>query len=109
MAEGEKHHPHAAAERPPQAAASEATGAKVPEVHPQMRPDRRMLTMLVCPCTRTELIYDQGRRELISRAARLAYPIRDGVPVMTPDEARALDDEELRRLGKRCGPPGAAP
>jgi len=68
--------------------------------------DRRVLTMLVCPCTRTELVYDAARQELVSRAARLAFPIRDGVPVMAPDEARSLDDEELRALAKRCGPPG---
>jgi uncharacterized protein YbaR (Trm112 family) len=71
------------------------------------RADRRVLAMLVCPCTRTELIYDAARQELISRAARLAFPIRDGVPVMAPDEARALDDDELRALAKRCG--GARP
>jgi uncharacterized protein len=67
------------------------------------RPDRRMLTLLVCPSTRTELIYDATRQELISRAARLAYPIRAGVPVMTPDEARPLEDDELRALAKRYG------
>ncbi len=66
--------------------------------------DRRVLTMLVCPCTRTELVYDAARQELVSRAARLAFPIRDGVPVMAPDEARPLDDDELRALAKRCGP-----
>ncbi|HEX5957950.1 MAG TPA: Trm112 family protein [Hyphomicrobiaceae bacterium] len=60
-----------------------------------------MLTMLVCPTTRTGLIYDAARQELISLAARLAYPIRDGVPVMTPDEARPLDDDEVRRLARR--------
>jgi uncharacterized protein len=64
------------------------------------RPDPRMLEALVCPRTRTTLVYDAARQELISRAARLAYPIRDGIPVMAPDEARALDDEELRKLGK---------
>ena len=74
----------------------------------EVRTDRRVLTMLVCPSTRTELIYDAAHHELISRAARVAYPIRDGVPVMTPDEARPLDDEELRRLAKRCGPRGAS-
>jgi len=68
--------------------------------------DRRVLTMLVCPCTRTELVYDAARQELVSRAAHLAFPIRDGVPVMAPDEARPLDDEELRSLAKRCGPAG---
>ncbi|MFZ1106587.1 MAG: Trm112 family protein [Hyphomicrobiaceae bacterium] len=106
MAAGEeKHDPHAATERTPQDAPEE-TGAT--EARPQVRTDRRLLTMLVCPSTRTELIYDADRRELVSRAARVAYPIRDGVPVMTPDEARPLDDEELRRLAKRCGPPRGA-
>jgi uncharacterized protein YbaR (Trm112 family) len=65
------------------------------------RADRRVLSMLVCPCTRTELVYDAARQELVSLAARLAFPIRDGVPVMAPDEARPLDDDELRRLAKR--------
>jgi uncharacterized protein len=63
--------------------------------------DRGMLSMLVCPCTRTGLVYDAARQELLSRAARLAFPIRDGVPVMKPDEARPLDDDELRALAKR--------
>jgi uncharacterized protein YbaR (Trm112 family) len=79
------------------------------EKAPVARTDRRVLTMLVCPRTRTDLVYDAVRQELISRAARLAFPIRDGVPVMTPDEARALDDDELRALAKRCGPGKAAP
>jgi uncharacterized protein YbaR (Trm112 family) len=65
------------------------------------RADPRMLECLVCPCTRTPLVYDPARQELISRAARLAYPIRDGIAVMAPEEARALDDDELRNLGKR--------
>ena len=51
-----------------------------------------MLESLVCPLTRGELIYDAARQELISRAAKLAYPIRDGVPIMLPEEARKLDD-----------------
>jgi uncharacterized protein YbaR (Trm112 family) len=63
--------------------------------------DRRMLSMLVCPCTRTELIYNAARQELVSRAAQLAFPIRDGIPIMAPDEARPLEEEELRALGKR--------
>lgn len=55
-------------------------------------PDRRMLESLVCPITHGPLIYDRARGELVSRHAGLAYPIRDGVPVMLPDEARRLDD-----------------
>jgi uncharacterized protein YbaR (Trm112 family) len=53
--------------------------------------DPRLLELLVCPLTRDTLIYDAGRQELISRAAKLAYPIRDGVPIMLPEEARKLD------------------
>ena len=66
--------------------------------------DPKLLEILVCPVTKTTLEYDRERQELISRAARLAFPIRDGVPVMAPDEARPLDDDELRALAKRCGP-----
>jgi uncharacterized protein YbaR (Trm112 family) len=53
--------------------------------------DRRLLEILVCPLTKTSLDYDAQRQELISRAAGLAYPIRDGIPIMLPDEARELD------------------
>jgi uncharacterized protein YbaR (Trm112 family) len=54
------------------------------------RIDPRLLEILVCPVTRTTLEYDSARQELISRAANLAYPIRDGIPIMLPEEARAL-------------------
>ena len=54
--------------------------------------DPRLLEILVCPLTKTTLEYDAERQELISRAAKLAYPIRDGIPIMLPDEARPLDD-----------------
>ena len=53
--------------------------------------DRRMLEALVCPRTQTTLRYDAQAKELISEAARLAYPIRNGIPVMLVDEARVLD------------------
>jgi uncharacterized protein YbaR (Trm112 family) len=56
--------------------------------------DPRLLEVLVCPLTHTALDYDRAAGELISRAARLAYPIRSGVPVMLPEEARALDAPE---------------
>jgi hypothetical protein len=56
------------------------------------RIDPRLLEILVCPLTRATLEYDPRRQELISRAAKLAYPIRDGIPIMLPEEARALED-----------------
>lgn len=56
--------------------------------------DPRLLEVLVCPLTKGPLEYDRARGELISRQARLAYPIRDGVPVMLADEARALREGE---------------
>lgn len=55
------------------------------------RVDRRLLEFLVCPITKSSLDYDEARQELISRSARLAYPIRRGVPHMLPSEARHLD------------------
>ena len=56
--------------------------------------DPRLLEVLVCPVTRAPLEYDREAGELISRAARLAYPIRDGVPIMLPEEARELSDAD---------------
>jgi uncharacterized protein YbaR (Trm112 family) len=54
--------------------------------------DPKLLEILVCPLTRATLSYDAEKQELISRAAKLAYPIRDGIPIMLPDEARRLED-----------------
>ena len=54
--------------------------------------DRRMLEALVCPATQNRLKYDPERQELISKGAGLAYPIREGIPVMLVDEARRIDD-----------------
>ena len=54
--------------------------------------DRKLLEILVCPVTKGPLVYDRANQELISRAAGLAYPIRDGIPIMLPDEARKLAD-----------------
>jgi hypothetical protein len=59
-----------------------------------MPTDPKLLEILVCPLTRTTLRYDSARQELISRAAGLAYPIRGGLPIMLPAEARALSEEE---------------
>ena len=56
------------------------------------RVDPKLLEILVCPLTKGPLRYDRAAGELISDQARLAYPIRDGIPIMLPDEARRLDD-----------------
>ena len=65
--------------------------------------DKRLLDILVCPVTKGPLIYDREHQELISRSARLAYPIRDGIPVMLEDEARVLTDAEVEALPKKGG------
>ena len=54
--------------------------------------DPKLLEILVCPLTKTTLEYDAARQELISRAAKLAYPIRDGIPIMLPEEVRPLTE-----------------
>ena len=59
-----------------------------------MEPDPKLLEILVCPVTKGRLVYDRARQELISKAAGLAYPIRDGIPIMLPDEARKLNIDE---------------
>jgi len=53
--------------------------------------DPKLLEILVCPLTKSVLEYDAAKQELVSRAAKLAYPIRDGIPIMLPEEARKLD------------------
>ena len=57
--------------------------------------DTKLLQLLVCPVTKGPLVYDREKQELISRSARLAYPVRDGLPVMLENEARTLTDQEL--------------
>ncbi|MBY0455223.1 MAG: Trm112 family protein [Burkholderiaceae bacterium] len=57
--------------------------------------DPKLLELLVCPVTKGPLTYDREYQELISRSARLAYPVRDGIAVLLEDEARTLTDEEL--------------
>ncbi len=57
---------------------------------PTVPVDPRLLEILVCPLTKGPLEYDRARNELVSRAAGLAYPVRDGIPIMLPDEARSL-------------------
>ena len=56
--------------------------------------DPKLLEILVCPVTKGPLVYDRERQELVSKKAGLAYPIRDGIPIMLADEARALDVSE---------------
>ena len=56
--------------------------------------DPKLLEMLVCPVTKGPLVYDRDKQELVSKSARLAYPVRDGIPVMLEEEARRLAPEE---------------
>jgi uncharacterized protein YbaR (Trm112 family) len=59
--------------------------------------DPKLLEILVCPVTKGPLTYDRQKQELVSRSARLAYPVRDGIPVMLEEEARRLTPEEIER------------
>ncbi|HAH10821.1 MAG TPA: hypothetical protein DCL54_14445 [Alphaproteobacteria bacterium] len=63
------------------------------------RADPKLLEILVCPLSKSVLHYDEAAQELISRTSRLAYPIRDGIPIMLADEARTLNDDEAARHG----------
>lgn len=72
---------------------------RAPEERPEtprgeQQVDRHLLELLVCPVTKTRLEYDSARQELVSRAAGLAYPIREGVPLMTEEAARHLESDE---------------
>jgi len=60
--------------------------------------DPKLLEILVCPVTKGPLVYDNAKQELVSKSARLAYPVRDGIPVMLEDEARKLTPEEVEAL-----------
>ena len=62
-----------------------------PETMPVLRVDPKLLELLVCPVTKATLEYDAERQELVSRSAKLAYPIRDGIPIMLPEEARVIE------------------
>jgi hypothetical protein len=63
--------------------------------------DHKLLELLVCPVTKGHLDYNREHQELISRSARLAYPIRDGIPILLEEEARTLTDDELESLPPR--------
>jgi len=65
--------------------------------------DVKLLEILVCPVTKGPLVFDREKQELISVSARLAYPIRDGIPVMLEDEARRLSPEEADALRRHEG------
>lgn len=69
---------------------AQAGAAKAPT-----EPDPKLLEILACPVTKGPLEYDRAAQELISKSARLAFPIRDGMPIMLPEEARTLRDDEL--------------
>ena len=73
----------------------------MPSDRPADSVDPKLLEILVCPVTKGPLDYDREHQELLSRSARLAYPIRDGIPVLLEEEARTLSDEELERLPAR--------
>ena len=62
--------------------------------------DTKLLELLVCPVTKGPLEYDRAQQELVSRSARLAYPVRDGIPVLLENEARTLSDDELATRSK---------
>lgn len=67
--------------------------------HPPM--DAKLIELLVCPVTKGPLLLDREKNELVSRSARLAYPVRDGIPIMLEAEARTLSDEEIDQLPAR--------
>jgi uncharacterized protein YbaR (Trm112 family) len=69
-----------------------APPSEAPQPVEATRIDPKLLELLVCPLTKESLEYDAARQELISRRAKLAYPIRDGIPIMLPEEARQLTD-----------------
>ena len=68
----------------------------MPRYHRRM--DNKLLELLVCPVTKGPLDYDRERQELLSRSARLAYPVRNGIPILLENEARPLSDDEVARL-----------
>ena len=72
-------------------------------------PDRRMLEALVCPVTHAVLTWDADRQELISKAAHLAFPVRDGIPVMLIEEAETVSDGEHDRLMAKVAAEGLRP
>ena len=70
-----------------------------------MEPDPKLLETLICPVSRGTLVYDRAAQELISRGAGLAYPIRDGIPIMLVEETRPLGDDEIAAAKARLPAP----
>jgi uncharacterized protein len=66
--------------------------------------DTKLLELLVCPVTKGPLNFDRERQELLSRSARLAYPVRNGIPILLENEARTLSDEEIAKLAADRSP-----
>lgn len=66
--------------------------------------DTKLLELLVCPVTKGPLTYDREKQELLSRSARLAYPVRDGIPILLEHEARAISEEEAARPNTPTSP-----
>ncbi len=66
--------------------------------------DTKLLELLVCPVTKGPLTFNREAQELVSRSARLAYPVRDGIPIMLENEARVLTDEEIEKLHAKSTP-----
>lgn len=83
-----------------QPASHPSVAANPVPIDPAERTDPRLLELLVCPLTQTTLEYDEPEQELISRRANLAYPIRNGVPILTRDAARNLDDPKPAQTAK---------
>jgi uncharacterized protein YbaR (Trm112 family) len=66
--------------------------------------DTKLLELLVCPVTKGPLTFNREAQELVSKSARLAYPVRDGIPIMLENEARVLTDEEIEKLQAKPSP-----
>lgn len=73
---------------------------ETPQHEPPSGVDPRLLEILICPVTRMPLVYDRAANELISKKARLAYPIRGGIPIMLEEEARDLDEDQATPAGQ---------
>jgi uncharacterized protein len=85
--------------KPAETAPDPGKKGAVARYHPRM--DTKLLELLVCPVTKGPLDFDRERQELLSRSARLAYPVRNGIPILLENEARTLSDEEIDQLAAK--------